>query len=343
MSSDRLARAELATSEKSNQQPFGAVAVACPLEEKEQRYRIEVHVVGEDDQPLGDIAVVLRRESGDEWRKITDDSGLCAFTGLDNTAYQLSLIELDQDAWVELGQENLTNPTSREVPENWQMPSGEAPTKAFIHTIIQGECVSKIADRYGFFPQTIWHYPDNAELRKLRHDNLYILNPGDKVVVPARREKSVVGWAGKKMVGRRKGVPESLRIRFLRHDERPMTGVPYLASVKTHSGDVVPAKEGNIDESGFVELAIAPSVNYAQVLLMQKSYIESNSFRLGYVDPIDTLSGVMARLYNLGFGGGMSDEQHDSIIKSFQISEGLDPTGIPDAQMLMLLKQKFGS
>ena len=41
---------------------------------------------------------------------------------------------------------------------------------ALVHTIQDGDCISSVAMRHGFFPGTLWNHPDNMELKKLRRD-----------------------------------------------------------------------------------------------------------------------------------------------------------------------------
>lgn len=83
------------------------------------------------------------------------------------------------------------------------------------HTIRQGECIESLADRYGFFPDTLWKHADNSELRDLRKDQ-NILQPGDVVVIPdlTRREERVA--TEQKHTFRRLGVPAKLRVVFFK-------------------------------------------------------------------------------------------------------------------------------
>jgi N-acetylmuramoyl-L-alanine amidase len=56
------------------------------------------------------------------------------------------------------------------------------------HNVVQGDCVLSIAEQYGFFWETVWNHPSNAELKKKREDPA-ILYPGDVVFVPEKRLK----------------------------------------------------------------------------------------------------------------------------------------------------------
>lgn len=81
------------------------------------------------------------------------------------------------------------------------------------HTIRQGECIESLADRYGFYPETIWKHSDNSELRDLRKDQ-NILQPGDVVVIPDLTIREESAETEKKHTFRRRGVPAKLRLVF---------------------------------------------------------------------------------------------------------------------------------
>lgn len=81
------------------------------------------------------------------------------------------------------------------------------------HKVCQGECIESLADRYGFFPETLWKHSENSELRKLRDDQ-NILQPGDVVMIPDLEMREESAATEKLHKFRRKGVPAKLRIVF---------------------------------------------------------------------------------------------------------------------------------
>src|SRR5437867_4256691 len=62
---------------------------------------------------------------------------------------------------------------------------------AAIHTVVQGECLSGIARKYGITDwRTIYCHPDNAEFKRSR-PNPNLLYPGDRIVIPDETTKWV--------------------------------------------------------------------------------------------------------------------------------------------------------
>ncbi len=86
------------------------------------------------------------------------------------------------------------------------------------HTVRQGECIHSLAERYGFFPDTLWDHAENRDLRDLREDS-NILQPGDVVHIPDLTEREESGSTDERHRFRRRGVPAMLRVVFYRPPE----------------------------------------------------------------------------------------------------------------------------
>jgi hypothetical protein len=292
-------------------------------------------VVGEDGVGLADIALLLSREDKQVLTGKTAPDGVYAFKGLEPGDYQLSLPELDMDAWKELKTEALPGDEAKSSSvASWRSAPVATVEGEKIHVIKQGECVGKIAEVYGLFPRTIWDYGKNLELKELRHDNMYILFENDQVVIPAKRRKAEPIATGDEMTVQRKGVPERLRIRFLHYTQTPRVGVPYLLSLKTDKGDVVADISSETDDKGFVDQPIPPSAVFATITLNPGQWPEVHEFNLRYTNPIDKVSGWQARLNNLGYDCGKEDNvlgpKTERAIKAFQRAKMLEETGLPD-------------
>ncbi len=178
------------------------------------------------------------------------------------------------------------------------------------YTVKQGDCISSIAFAHDLFPETIWDHPGNADLKKKRKDP-NALFPGDQVVIPEKEQREEQCEADQKHRFRRKGVPERLRMQFVDEDDKPRKAVPYVLAIKTKSGRPVPLKTGKTDNDGFLEETIPPDATEGEITLGEEDDEEVIEIMLGHLDPIDTISGVKARLNNLGYECGEEDGEFD--------------------------------
>lgn len=204
------------------------------------------------------------------------------------------------------------------------------------HTVEQGECISSIAYDYGFFPDTIWNDPANATLKRTRKDP-NVLEPGDTVIIPDKRIVQVSKPTDATHKFRRKGVPKKIHIVFHGADSQPLRNRPYTFEV---DGKFV---KGTTDGDGAIDHAIVPNAQKAVVLFEDGTKFTLN---LGFLDPVDTVSGVKGRLQALGYYKGEIDEEPSDeltdAIRLFQSSQDLDVTGKLDAQGKDLLRSLVG-
>jgi len=303
----------------------------CPLKE---RHAVEVVVKGMDDQPVAEVAVQLQNDAHLVLRAKTSRDGVVQFGGLDEGTYRLSLWELDGDAWEMTGDKRLPlGGRNQEKPAPWTSPPNAPPAQGFTHRIVQGECVAQLGYRYGFFPETIWDHPRNRALRAER-SNLHILQPDDFVFIPAKKPRDIAVRTGLRTTLLRKGVPEELNVRFLRDDDSPRADEPFLLSITTASGALVSDIKGTTDARGFVHASIPPDATVAHIVLGKGSRQEVFELDLGYVNPIDSIAGVQARLNALGYPCGNEDnelgERTGQALRTFQQDRGLEVTGKPD-------------
>jgi peptidoglycan hydrolase-like protein with peptidoglycan-binding domain len=81
-----------------------------------------------------------------------------------------------------------------------------------------------------------------------------------------------------------------------------------------------------------MEHTIAPDAKAGRLVLSDG--IEQYTLRLGYIDPVDEVTGIQARLRNLGLYGGPIDgemgPETEGAIKAFQQSHHLRETGEAD-------------
>lgn len=243
------------------------------------------------------------------------------------------------------------------------------------HTVEQGECISSIADGYGFFWETVWQHSDNTDLRVKRGDP-NVLMPGDVVAIPEKEEKQEDGATEKRHCFRRKGVPAKLILRIM-HDpaaedspdpgitepdpwdevdveledadlaepkeEEPMADVPYTLEI-----DGTWTAEGKTDADGYIRASIPPGAKHGNLRLNPGTEEERVlTLQLGNLDPITEIAGLKRRLYNLGYDCGDFDDTEtaelQAALRAFQEKQGLEPTGEPDQDTRDALEEAHGS
>jgi len=198
------------------------------------------------------------------------------------------------------------------------------------YTVQQGDCVTNIAERYGFLWTTVWNHANNSQLRQLRKDP-NVLYPGDQLFVPDLELKEVDRPTDQRHTFVKKGVPAKLKIRLLDQDQ-PRAGVPYQLEI---DGAL---KSGVTDSDGFVEQPLPPGAQRGKLTVGEGSTKDVYQVQFGSLDPFDTDTGVRGRLISLGFG---VDDIKEAI-KAFQQKEGLPVTGEADAATQSSLKDKYG-
>lgn len=211
------------------------------------------------------------------------------------------------------------------------------------HVVQPGEGMSKIAEKHGFFWQTLWNNPANSDLRNARQ-NPEVLLPGDRVTIPKADPGHKTVTTGKTHRFRLKGVP--VRITFQLSDPAGtrFAGKDYLLEVGTRK------YTGKTNSEGCVDAWIAPSASTGRltVKLDTPGYPKEGKWTLqiGFLEPIDSPRGVEARLNNLGYRcegeDGNSGQVTSKAIRAFQRDQGLEPTGTPDDRTQAALLRAHG-
>ena len=199
------------------------------------------------------------------------------------------------------------------------------------HTVSQGECLHSIAERYGFFWETLWNHPENSQLKREREDPSVLL-PGDGVYIPDRQLGSESRACEARHVFRKRGTPALVRIQILHNDE-PRANEAYRLQV---DGELT---TGMTDGQGMVEMVIPPGAVRGEIHIGEDPCVEIYPFRLGTVDPEDTESGARSRLRNLGYDDSLPIEE---LLGEFQEKEELEASGRLDAATQAKLKERFG-
>jgi hypothetical protein len=204
------------------------------------------------------------------------------------------------------------------------------------YEVSQGECMSSIAAAHGLTWKAIWNHPANRELKELRK-NPNVLLPGDRVFIPEKEIGWYSGQTEKRHEFVRKGVPSKLRLRLML-EGKPRSQEKYTLKVGALEFS------GTTDSEGILEQSIPPDATRG--ILVVGDGQEIFPLSLGHLDPIDELTGVQARLRNLGFGPseitGEPDSETSEAIIAFQKNYGLDETGTVDDKTRARLQEIHG-
>jgi hypothetical protein len=177
------------------------------------------------------------------------------------------------------------------------------------HVVVQGEHLTMIARRHGFAGwDAILDEPANAELWRRRPDP-NILLPGDRIVIPDRRRKTIHCRTGATHEIRIKQPETRLRIVLEDHAHQPFAGEPFTLTIRGHGP---PIKDRTSDE-GLVDVRLPTGATRALLALDDHPGLAWDLF-LGHLDPahdpVDKkaiVTGAQARLNNLGYRCGEVD------------------------------------
>jgi hypothetical protein len=206
-----------------------------------------------------------------------------------------------------------------------------------LHAVAPGECFLSLARQYGFADaRTLYEHPENAELRRTR-PNPALLAPGDQVFIPEKRAKQAVcaTEATHRFTVQRPVAFVRLVLRDRR--ESPIPDSDYVLRV----GSV--ELRGRTSE-GLVEQKVDAAAQSAELFVPDRGL--RLRLRIGHLDPIDTVSGLKARLRNLRYHVGATDDLDDATtrqaLRAFARKEGLGEDADLDA-VRSALTQKHGS
>ena len=204
-------------------------------------------------------------------------------------------------------------------------------------TVAHGDCISSIAFRFGFYPETIWNDPANAELKNHRTDP-NMLVPGDKVVIPDKDPGGVNHASEARHKFRKRGVPALFRIQVF--DGEEIRGNQQYSLVIDGK-----SCQGTTDDRGVIEEWILPDAKSGELVIGPDELKIELLF--GKLQPINEIAGVQARLINLGFDcGGVNGQITDttrSALRTFQERFGIEVTGEFDQPTLIKLQQMHDS
>ena len=209
------------------------------------------------------------------------------------------------------------------------------------HTIVEGEGISSIAERYGLAPDTIWFYAPNRRLHQSRRDP-NVLAPGDMLQIPDLREKKVACATGRHHRFRRRGVPAQLEIQLLK-DGLPRSATLYVLILNGVE------KRNSTDDHGILREWVPCGVQEGLLRIADGDLTEEYRLQFGQLDPVSSdtdVRGIQQRLNNLGIScpmDGLPGPETAEAIALFQVWAGLPQTGDCDAATLRELQKLHDS
>jgi hypothetical protein len=215
-----------------------------------------------------------------------------------------------------------------------------------------GDCMSSIAYQHGFFWKTLWNDSSNADL-KAKRKNPNVLMTGDIVHIPDLTVRNAFGATEQTHKFMLKGVPEKLHIKLLDYDHKPRPMLDYIITIEGNS------RRGKTDAKGVINECIPPNAMTGKLTFAAPQHVDENGklipakpkdqvmiLQLGNLNPVSEISGLKARLANMGFYKGPIDENLDAAtqqaISDFQVKKGLPVNGAADDVMRQKLQDLHG-
>lgn len=202
------------------------------------------------------------------------------------------------------------------------------------YEVKQGDCISSIAYEYGFFPETVWNHPSNAELKNKRKDP-NTLCPGDVVVVPDKREKIITKPTGEMHKFRLNNTPALCSLQIFDQDD-------YRANQKYELEVDGIIYKGTTDSQGVLRVGIPPNAKTGKLSIGEDESKAEFNLQFGFIEPPTEMRGVQARLNNLGYEcriNGRMDDDTRRALREFQFANGLQETGEIDQATLQKLDE----
>ncbi len=198
-----------------------------------------------------------------------------------------------------------------------------------VHIVKQGECLASIAKKNEFKNwKTIYEHPDNKDLKNKR-PNPNILFPGDRIIIPDKSLKQANIETNGKYKIKIKTQKVQFRIYLKDRKGKPIANKNYELMIDNRTFYGTTGSKGLIER----EISEDADVGYLTVEINEPPYSEKYSWKIkiGNLDPADEISGIQARLNNLGFSCGTVDgiigQKTKDALKAFQRSYNIEPTG----------------
>jgi N-acetylmuramoyl-L-alanine amidase len=211
------------------------------------------------------------------------------------------------------------------------------------HTVLQGDHISQIAEKYGFRDHTtIWNHPSNANLKKLRQSP-NVLFPGDVVHIPDKLQKHESRPTDQTHRFKVADDRLFLHLALKDFDDEPLANTKCELQVDGKSTSLT------TDGDGHIKVPVSRTAKEATLTFKDPlvPFDVTVPIKIGHLDPVEEVSGQKARLSNLGYITRPLEEVDDTIfartVQEFQCDLGLPVNGVCDAATQAKLKKLHGS
>src|SRR5579883_3368485 len=205
-----------------------------------------------------------------------------------------------------------------------------------LYSVVQGDGLARVAYQFGFTWQTLWNHPQNSALKELRKEPEFLL-PGDVLFIPDRRVRTESRSTDARHKFRAKNTPARFNLQLLQ-EGAPRANEAFVLAL---DGGL---QHGTTDGQGWIRVTLPPDARQGQ-LRLGPDFQETYDLNFGYVDPVDSVTGVQARLYNLGYfdreiDGNWTPEIVEAL-REYQRDAGLAVTGELDEATKAALRAKY--
>ncbi|GJQ28891.1 MAG: hypothetical protein HBSAPP03_07750 [Phycisphaerae bacterium] len=214
------------------------------------------------------------------------------------------------------------------------------------HKVVQGEHFAAIAARKGhgdFRP--LWDASENKTINDKRKTP-HMLLPGDEVFVPPVENKDETAPTTKRTKFKATGVPLKLILEVRTDSNDPAKKAPCDLTVESTQ------KVEDLDNSGRVTRPVPLTAAKGRLVVRDANLpvaIEAD-LEIGGLHPLDTVTGQIQRLNNLGYDAGKVAEptsaddkfRFKSAVEEFQCEHGLKVDGVLGDGTRSKLKDVYG-
>lgn len=192
------------------------------------------------------------------------------------------------------------------------------------HCVEQLECVDSVAAKYGISSSKILAAAENDGLKKLRGD-LNVLCAGDVIFVPIF--EAAHDSASTEKRHRFRLIQDRVPLRIILEDVNgaPLANLRYTLTVGDERFDGQTSSKGLVDH--FIKATEQSGQLTVDLSDTEEERREIFKLAIGALDPISEVTGLQARLSNLGFSPGLIDgtfgPKTQAAMQEFQKSVGL--------------------